>query len=475
MKIKFNDFRRGINSKTSDNLVGLTEAKIAYNFDHIGGSLKSELPFRAEFCDYLANSMQDEYFIGADNDVSGGSIFYFKKYDFDNNKDASKLIFVNNNFQFFYLNLDGSSEKFEPLDITFTSSPLAINYRLDSEDVIIFSSPTDNMVVWNGVSEPEIVIDAPKITSMCLHSERLFATTSGSSDEVWFSDDLDPTNWSVSLVDAGFIQLADERGDANKVVSYNGYVYIFRDQGISRLSASGAQEEFYLSHLFVSSGKIFDKTIALCGDRIIFVASDGIYAFNGTETTKILDDIDGLVKPSEESQSVFFNGKYYLTCHIDFNDEAYNDADIQNNALFVMDVTTKEYTIFRGLNVVSMTVICANGEYKLVLLNNGKKEDLENCLVVNSDESLDCSAKYITGLYDFLEPSKKKVVRKVVVKLKSGEQVIVKLFNEANEMLKVEIDKSNIAVPVVFEGYSIGFSIECGAGVELESVYLEVF
>ena len=100
---------------------------------------------------------------------------------------------------------------------------------------------------------------------------------------------------------------------------------------------------------------------------------------------------------------------------------------------------------------------------------------MENCLVVNSDESLDCSAKYITGLYDFLEPSKKKVVRKVVVKLKSGEQVIVKLFNEANEMLKVEIDKSNIAVPVVFEGYSIGFSIECGAGVELESVYLEVF
>ena len=181
MKIKFNDFRRGINSKLSDNLVGLTEAKIAYNFDHIGGSLKSELPFQAEFCNYLANSMQDEYFIGADNDVSGGSIFYFKKYDFDSNKDASKLIFVNNNFQFFYLNLDGSSEKFEPLDITFTSSPLAINYRLDSEDVIIFSSPTDNMVVWNGVSEPEIVIDAPKITSMCLHSERLFATTSGSS------------------------------------------------------------------------------------------------------------------------------------------------------------------------------------------------------------------------------------------------------------------------------------------------------
>ena len=476
MKIKFNDFRRGINRKLSDNLIGLSESQIAYNFNHNGGSLKGGLPFRAEFCSILSESVANGYFTDDEGSAKGGSIFYFKKYDFERNIDASKLIFVDKNYNFFYMNLDGSSTKFEPLNIKFSSRPLAINYRLDSEDVIIFSSPSDNMVVWNGVSEPESVIDAPKITSMCLHSERLFATTCGSGDEVWFSDDLDPTNWSVSLVDAGFIQLADERGGAIKVVSYNGYVYIFREQGISRLSASGAQEEFYLSHLFVSSGKIFDKTISLCGDRIIFVASDGIYAFNGSETTKILNDIDGLILPSEDSQAVFFNGKYYLSCHIDFDDEKFNDAKITNNALFVLDAGSYEYVIYRGLDIQAMSVVEMEDEYKLVLLNNVDKENIDKSLLVECDELQPTIAKYKTGLYDFGEPYLKKVVRKVFGRIKGESSVNVKIFNDLGDSVQVQLSKNNEMIPVVLDGKAVGFEVGLdNAKAEVESLQFEVF
>ncbi len=476
MKIKFNDFRRGINKKLSDNLVALNESQIAYNFDHNGGSLQCGLPFRAEFCSILSESAECGCFTSGESSTKGGVVLYFKKYDFDRNLDASKLIFVDKNYNFFYMNLDGSSTKFEPLNIKFSSQPIAINYRLDSEDVIIFSSPSDNMVVWNGVSEPESVIDAPKITSMCLHSERLFATTCGSGDEVWFSDDLDPTNWSVSLVDAGFIQLADERGGAIKVVSYNGYVYIFREQGISRLSASGAQEEFYLSHLFVSSGKIFDKTIALCGDRVIFVASDGIYAFNGSETIKILNDLDGLILPSEDSQAVYFNGKYYLSCHIDFDDNSFNDAEITNNALFVLDAGSYEYVIYRGLDVQSMTVVQMQDEYKLVLLNNVEKENIDKALLVECDELQPAIAKYKTGLYDFGELYSKKVVRKILGRVKSEKGVNVKIFNEAGDCVQVELSNSNEMSPMVLDGKAIGFEISANNTVaEVESLQLEVF
>ena len=270
MKIKFNDFRRGINRKNSDNLIALSEAKNCCNFDFSGGSLKTSFPFEPCFEGFLTSEVISEEFTEEGKNLAGGAIFYFKKFDFDEGKDASKLVLVTPKLNTFYLPLGESDANFVPLGIRFSSLPSAINYRLDSEDVIIFSSPTDNMVVWNGESEPEIIIDAPKITSMCLHNERLFATTDDGLNTVWFSDDLDPTNWSVSLVDAGFIQLADERGAPKKVISFNGYVYIFREKGISRLSASGGQEEFYLSHLFVSSGKIYDKTICLCGDKEIF-------------------------------------------------------------------------------------------------------------------------------------------------------------------------------------------------------------
>ena len=477
MKMKFNDFRRGVNRKLSDNLIALSEAKISYNFDFSGGSLKAGLSFQAEFGQELTNSASIDSFIASEKGLQGGSIFYFKKYDFESGKDASKLIYVTPEFKFFYLPLDGSSDSFIPLGLEFSSRPQGICYRLNSVDVIIFSSPTDNMVVWDGVGEPEIVVDAPKITSMCLHSERLFATTSGSADEVWFSDDLDPTNWSISLNDAGFIQLADERGEARKVISYNGYVYIFRDKGISRLSASGAQEDFYLSHLFVSSGKIYDKTIALCGDRILFVASDGLYAFNGSDTVKILEDVSPLIMPSSESEAVFYNGRYYLTCHIDFEDEVYRDGEKTNNAVFALDISTNEYVIYRGLSVQSMAVIERLGKYNLVLLNDASEGQSveENMLLVDSDTSLECKARYATGLYDFGEPSARKVVRKVMGYVKNGESVLVTIFNESGEAVSVNLEEHTNLIPVMIDGKSIGFIIDAIENVELESLQVEVF
>ena len=475
MKIKFDDFRRGINRKNGDNLIGLKEAKMCYNFDFSGGDLKSSLPFRGEFSGKIGEEGSDDDFTGAESDFCGGAIFYFKKFDFESNIDASKLIYVSPTHKFFYLNLYESDAKFVPLDINFTSKPSAVNYRLDSEDVIIFSSPTDNMVVWDGVSEPQVVVDAPKITSMCLHSERLFATTSGASSEVWFSDDLDPTNWSVSLNDAGFIQLADERGEAKKVVSYNGYVYIFREQGISRLSASGGQEEFFLSHLFVSSGKIFGKTIALCGDKIVFVASDGIYLFNGSDTTKILEDTGGLIEVSQNSSAVYFNGKYYLSCHIDFGDDNYDDTDTECNAIFVLDAESREYFIYRGISAQSMAVVKMREDYKLVLLNGASDGSLENMFLVNSDESMPCRAKYITGLYDFGEASTFKTVRKVVAGLKSGESATIQVFNEEGEAVSVEVEVGTNLTPIIISGKSFGFCIEADEGVVFESLLLEVF
>lgn len=470
MQIKFNDFRRGINRKLSDNLLALNEARMCYNFDFSGGSLKSSFPFQPEFGDILTNIGAVEDFTGKVSVAQGGSVFYFRKYDFVSQKDASKLIYVSPSFDFFYLDIMAETPSFVSLGVTFTSSPVAINYRLDSEDVIIFCSPTDNMVVWDGVGEPEVVIDAPKITSMCLHSERLFATTSGSSDEVWFSDDLDPTNWSVSLLDAGFIQLADERGGANKVISYNGYVYIFRDRGISRLSASGAQEDFYLSHLFVSSGEIYDKTVALCGDRIIFVASDGVYCFNGTDTIKILEDMGEIINPSSDSVAEFYNGKYYLACHIDFDDEVYSDSDIQNNALFEYDIASGEYMIYRGLCVQSMTTIEDCGKHKLILLNNGS-----DIFLSKSNQQSDCFAGFTLAPYDFGEPAKSKVVRKVKAYLSGKGKAKVILYNPEGEESVIELQEHTNCIPIIFNGRSIGLKFHSANDVEISDIEIDVY
>ena len=93
---------------------------------------------------------------------------------------------------------------------------------------MIVTSPTDEMLVYNGVDEAYRVAQAPKISSMTVHYERLFATSTGESNQIWFSKELDPINWDINLESAGFIEMNDERGALLKVMSFLDYVYVFR-------------------------------------------------------------------------------------------------------------------------------------------------------------------------------------------------------------------------------------------------------
>jgi hypothetical protein len=38
--------------------------------------------------------------------------------------------------------------------------------------------------------------NAPAFTGITMHFERMFATGGDENNTVWFSDDLDPTNWN---------------------------------------------------------------------------------------------------------------------------------------------------------------------------------------------------------------------------------------------------------------------------------------
>ncbi len=247
---------------------------------------------------------------------------------------------------------------------TITSKPNVLNYRLNSVDSLIFTNKTDGMFVWSYNGYFEKVNDAPNIRNMCLHYERLFATVDGSRSEVWFSDDLDPTNWSVSLNEAGFIQMSDERGTLNKVISLNDYVYVFREFGISRITAFAEQTEFNVKQLYLSSTKNYDKTVCVCGVVVFYLAQDGIYVFDGLSSTKLTLNMENMIEATENALATYHNGKYYLALKINYKDnkkvgsENEDVADLlKNNSLLEIDVKTGEIAILRGVNITHMTSI----------------------------------------------------------------------------------------------------------------------
>ena len=261
----------------------------------------------------------------------------------------------------------------------FLGHPSAANYRLNGEDVMIFASPQDDLTVWNPerVSEQMRFADAPRILSCCTHYERLFAIDALRPERLWFSQDLDPTNWNISLAEGGFIEMVDERGPMQTVLSFHDYVFVFRDFGISRISAYGEQSEFSVSQLFTSSGKIAAKSVAICGDKILFLASDGLHYFNGASTQKLRLGIDSLFPEHNEfTSSAYLNGKYYLACKLNFNDNrtvGCEQADTYvNNALIILDTNTGEFEVLRGMDIASMTVLNSGSLSKIVLCFYGE-------------------------------------------------------------------------------------------------------
>ncbi|HBP43817.1 MAG TPA: hypothetical protein DD621_04030, partial [Clostridiales bacterium] len=234
------------------------------------------------------------------------------------------LIFQTTNGNFYYYDICHTSDYIKQINgINLTDIPNIVNYNLNGVDSILICS-TQGMYFWDQTKNTATKVgNAPKIKSMCLHYERLFATVDSDRNEIWFSDDLDPTNWNVSIEEAGFIKFNDDRGVVNKVVSFNDYVYVFREYGISRITAYAQQSEFNVAQLFVSSGKIYGNSVCVCGDKILMLTANGIYAFDGYNTTKINLNIDNLLDNTQNinCQSCYCNGKYYLACNLNFHDD----------------------------------------------------------------------------------------------------------------------------------------------------------
>ena len=91
------------------------------------------------------------------------------------------------------------------------------------------SSLADGVYLVDPAATNIKVNNAPKITSMCVHYERIFATVQDNQNALWFCKEFDPTKWEIDGTGAGFIEMVDERGYLTKVISFLDYVYIFRE------------------------------------------------------------------------------------------------------------------------------------------------------------------------------------------------------------------------------------------------------
>ena len=352
------DFSAGINGNKDEENLSLGECAFSYNFNMQGGTLKD------------GNGVKKSDFgnspVFSEAGVKPERLYFYKRYNKDAKAYDEYLLIYASDKEIYAAK--STEEQFKKVDgLYFYTPPYACSYNYMGDDVMIFSSD-EKMKVYDGTTVTTVE-NVPSVTSMCIHSERLFATEGGTKTSLWFSDDFNPLNWKVSLDEAGFIDIREGVGSLLKAVSFKDYVYVFANYGIVRVSAYGDQTEFSVDGIAASSGKICADSIAVCGDRVIYLAEDGFYSFSGSSPQRIMRKIDGKIAGVDNSaaKGCYFNGNYY--CKLKMQSDC-----------GVRDVLIK-YDIHRGAFAVSSELdindfVVADGEKacELLFLINGKAQ-----------------------------------------------------------------------------------------------------
>lgn len=430
-KVSFSAFQSGMNSEIDEGILPYKYAKSCYNYCIENGALKDGIGFESVKFPKSLDDLETEREILLEKNEQPKALWVYKYFDAKKNVSDYRLMFyiTSGKIKWFQI-ITPYIYTFGMAGVLYSEGvPNAVNYRLNGVDYMIFSSATDGMWKYTAYKTAQKIENGPSIVSMCLHYERLFAIVeNGERNRLSFSANLDPTNWNESLDEGGFIDMQDERGPLNCVVSFNDYVYVFRDFGVARVSAYGDQSSFSVSQLFVSSSKIYGKSVCVCGDQILFLARDGLHTFNGSTTSKLTLGIESLLKNvlNENCTALYHNGKYYLACKLNFNDdekvgcENYSDGYV-NNALIEYNLNTGEVSVSRGIDICSMVVVdngyfckvlaCFNGEYRFKIgqmTRDGKLfgEPLKKC--------------WVSPKSNLSYPTKMKRVKEVLVKTKSA-------------------------------------------------------
>ena len=414
-KISINSFLTKGSISSDEMLSNLTDASILFNFDCSDGTLKSGIGLK----EYLVNGKSVTF----DSGVTPLKLYYYKRFDSLLNQNNDRIVVYGSDKRLYYINV-GIDTVFKLISAnTFSTPPIAINYNFSDEDVLILSFEKEGLYILNDNTLKKVET-APKISSMCIHSERLFATTSGEGTSIWFSDDFNPTNWSVSLDEAGYIELPDERGKLLKVISFLDYVFVFRSYGISRVYAYGDQTEFSVDNLFNNIGQIYANTVTECGGYVIFLTSSGLYRFNGIDAVKILPFYDRFLNgiENEDAKGVFYNGKLYLSLNMKLNSKV-------EKVILVYDIDKKVAYLSKGLNADDFELVLGI-DYNVYAISNGKI-----CVIDNSGKRFNKPLKKVweSGKTDFsIETSKKKLDK---IRITTSEDIILHVIADGKRYI----------------------------------------
>lgn len=416
-----------------DSTLKYKDAKIVYNFCSQDGALKTGYGFESLKMPTSKNNLDSETLISiSGTDVK--SIWKLKWYDSGTSTDKYYLFYFNNQKKICYDNILDIRLGTNIISSTYTQVPYATYYRKNCEDYLMLTGKGNGLMLisGSGIQQDE---NAPEIISCCTHYGKLFAITAGNQGKLEYANSTNVMSWSSEQTQN--LDFSDGRGNLNRILSFDDYLYIFRDFGITRVSIYGKNEEFSISHMYFSDSFIYPNTIAQSGDNIYFLTESGLKVFNGASVKNIELETDELLKrcDNKNASATCFNGKYYLACRADFRDnitvgcESYSNG-YKNNLLFIYDLETHHVDLVRGVDIRELLALTNPYKSKLVACFYNEYKGRIGQLTHDGKlfgTALESSIKFAKS--DFGTPNKKKRIKSFIIQ--ANENCTVSILSES--------------------------------------------
>lgn len=338
---------KGIIQTVDESLLSHEYAKECDNFSFDNGVLKSNLGLdRAKGYFRFPNTNRHTYPECPPNKPARRVFLYRRK---ENGEDADRIVVQLLDGTAWHTKLYENDEWHMYPGVQIIDNAQAVNYNYNGEDVMILCSSTNDKMFFLNGDDAKVCSAAPHFSCIAVHNERVYGGFNGEQTRLWFSDDFNPANWNVSTTEAGYIDFADGMGDILKLISFQNYLYIFREYGIYRLTAYGDPSDFILKKVITDTGRLCKDSIVQCGDRIVFYAGNGLFSFDGYTATPIGKELPPLYSTFYMC-GAYLDNCYYLACRTK-NDE------FLNNSLIKYDLKQNQYSILYGVQIRYMTAV----------------------------------------------------------------------------------------------------------------------
>lgn len=403
----------GLNSLKSDRLSDVDEAIECYNFSTCCGGLTDS--------DGIQELTINGKTFNLPENVYPLKIYYYPYIEPVTLTKKDKLLTYASDGCMYLFEIYENKERQKLSGAAFTSPPTAVPYNYDDLDVLIISGEGEGTYIL----KKDILIpvpNSPNVSSLCVQSERLIIASPDGNSKLWFSDDFNPENWNVSLNEAGYVELYDNLCKIKRVVSFNGYAYVFKEYGIYRLYLTGAQSDFTATCVLKSGSYIYGDSVTVCGDFLVYMTDDGIYAFNGLSSKKISAEFDLFLQSGGDrcARGEYLNGNLYLLISAKIK-------GVVKTVLFKYDFYKKrsEVLVLKPFNSICKILTDEGGIIALTAKNEKRFMKIGGkgtCFGENVEKY------YKSGKLDFNILQKNKVLSKV--KIYSEEEAEIELISE---------------------------------------------